>query len=139
MYLGLLNTTIPNYAMVAAGDFGYADAGTNRHGTIAGSVGVGELDGLNDGLWCQSAMNVSDIGSWQLPNGSPVSDDLEFDPIHMANRPGQVGLLRREGLYNSPYKGMYTCTIPDEKGVNQTLVVWADRSSDYDGKVEIVS
>ena len=53
---------------------------------------------LNDGLWCQSAMNVSGIGSWKLPDGSAVSDDLEFNPIHMANRPGQVGLLRASGI-----------------------------------------
>ena len=94
---------------------------------------TGRLDGLNDGLWCQSAMNVSGIGSWKLPNGNAVSDDLEFDPIHMANRPGQVGLLRSSGIGPSPYQGMYTCTIPDENGVIQTLVVCAANNAAYDG------
>ena len=137
LYLGLLNTTIPNYAMMAAGDFAEADGSTGRHGF------VGRLDGLNDGLWCQSAMNVSDIGSWQLPNGSVVSDDPSTNPftapVIMAKKPGQVGLLRRDGLNNSPYQGMYTCTIPDENGINQILVVWTDRSTVYDGKVKNVS
>ena len=50
--------------MIRARDFADRDAGT------IGLGDAGRLDGLNDGLWCQSAMNVSDMGSWQLPNGS---------------------------------------------------------------------
>ena len=113
--------------MIAARDF------VNRD---AGSVGLdfaGHLDGLNDGLWCQSAMNVSNIGSWKLPNGNVVSDDLTATPIHMANNQSQVGLLRSGGIGSSPYQGMYTCTIPDENGVSQTLVVWAGGNNAYDG------
>ena len=78
-------------------------------------------------------MNVSGIGSWKLPNGSAVPDDLNADPIHMANRPGQVGLLRSDSIKSSPYEGMYTCSIPDETGITQTLVVWAAGISAYDG------
>ena len=122
LYQGLLNRTIPNYAMIAGRDFIHRDGG-----------GDSNLDGINDGVCCQSAMNVSDIGSWKLPNGSAVSDDLDFNPIHMANRPGQVGLLRSKGIISSPYQGMYTCTIPDENGVTQTLVVWAAGNAAYDG------
>ena len=78
---------------------------------------------------------------WQLPNGNAATDDLEFDPIHMANRSGQVGLPYKGVLNDPPYQGMYTFTIPSENGVTQTLVVWTNtcRSSDYDGKIEIVS
>ena len=118
LYQGLLNRTIPNYAMIAVRDFDDEDVGS---------------DGLNDGLWCQSAMNVSDIGSWKLPNGNAVSDDSNHERIYMANRPGQVGLLRTGNLGAPPYLGMYTCTIPDENGVNQTLVVWAGGNAAYDG------
>ena len=113
--------------MVAARDFSDRDAGS------AGLDFAGELDGNNDGLWCQSAMNASDIGSWQLPDGSAVPDDLNADPLHMANRPGQVGLLRTRGIGSSPYQGMYTCTIPDENGVMQTIAVWAAGNAAYDG------
>ena len=110
--------------MLAARDFADKDEG-------AASGGTG--DGINDGVWCQSAMNVNDIGSWKLPDGNAVSDDVEFDPIHMANRPGQVGLLRSGGIGSFPYQGMYTCTIPDENGDDQTLVVWASGNDAYDG------
>ena len=122
LYQGLLNKTIPNYAMIAGRDFVHRDGG-----------GDGNVDGINDGVWCQSAKNVSDIGSWKLPNGNSVSDDLEFQPIHMGNRPGQVGLLRYGSIGPSPYQGLYTCTIPNENGFNQTLVVWAGGNSAYDG------
>ena len=124
LYAGLLNKTIPNYAMIAARDFAHKDIGTEAGG---------RYDGLNDGLWCQSAMNVSGIGSWKLPNGSAVRGDLNAQPVYMANRPGQVGLLRSIGINYSPYQGMYTCTTPDENGVTQTLVVWAAGVSSYDG------
>ena len=130
LYQGVLNRTIPNYAMIAGRDFAERDWG---------SIGLGDVgfnDSLNDGLWCQSAMNVSGIGSWKLPNGNAVPDDLNADPIHTANRPGQVGLLRSTGIGSSPYQGMYTCTIPDENGVSQTLVVWAAASTAYDGTNE---
>ena len=112
--------------MIAAKDFGVRDYGV-------GPTAIGYHDGINDGLWCQSAMNVSDIGSWKSPDGSAVPDNLNAQPIHMANRPGQVGLLRATGIGSSPYLGMYTCTIPDENGVTQTLVVWAGGNSAYDG------
>ena len=132
LYLGLLNKTIPNYAMIAGRDFGNRDGGLNDFGT---------LDKINDGLWCQSALNISDIGSWWLPNGNVVPKDFhpDFlpdnpnDPIHVANRPGQVGLLRSFGIKISPYQGMYTCTIPDETGDIQTLVVLASGVAAYDG------
>ena len=89
--------------------------------------------GINDGLWCQSAMNVSDIGNWQLPDGSAAPDDLNAKPIRMVNKPGQVGLLRTYYIPQSHYWGMYTCTTPDENGITQTLVVWAAQNRVYDG------
>ena len=111
--------------MIAGRDFGYIDRGTEAGGG---------LDGFNDGLWCQSSMNVSDIGNWKLPNGSVVPGNLTTNPIHMAMRPGQVGLLRSSSIGYSPYQGMYICTIPDENGVLLTLIVWASGNSAYDGK-----
>ena len=88
---------------------------------------------INDGLWCQSAMNVSGIGNWQLPDGSAAPDDLNVGRIYMVNKPGQVGLLRTSSISQSRYWGMYTCTIPDEDGVMQTLIVWASGYRVYDG------
>ena len=111
--------------MIAHRDFADRDGGSVRS--------VGALDGLNDGLWCQSAMNVSGIGNWTLPDGNLVPNDLTAKPVHMANSPGQVGLLRSEAIGKPPYQGMYTCSIPDENGVNHTLVVWASGGPAYNG------
>ena len=127
LYQGIFHRAIPNYAMIAARDFVDRDLGSIGHGNAS------RRDGVNDGLWCQSAANVNGIGSWKLPNGSAAPDDLNAEPIHMANRPGQVGLLRKGSIARSPYQGMYTCTIPDENGVNQTLVVWAASNAAYNG------
>ena len=124
LYQGVLNRTIPNYAMIAVRDF--ADTDENS-------------DGINDGVWCQSAMNVSDIGSWNIPDGNAVSIDSNDNRIYMANRPGQVGLLLTGNLGAFPYLGMYTCTIPDENGISQTLVVWASGNGAYDGSANIAN
>ena len=124
LYQGILNRTIPNYAMLAARDFGDRDSGV---------ASLGANDGINDGLWCQSANSGSGIGVWKLPDGSAVPDDFAAIPLHMTNASGQVGLLRGSGIGAPPYQGMYTCTIPDGNGVTQTLVVWAAGSAAYDG------
>lgn len=116
LYQGVESRPLPNYAMIAGRDFRDADA---------------DGDGLNDGLWCQSAyQSVSTIGSWKFPNGDLVPD-YDVGPIHMTHSPGQVGLLRGGPI--SSVAGMYICTIPDEYGVNQTLVVWTAVNSAYDG------
>ena len=113
--------------MIAARGFAFEDQGTESGGGN---------DGFNDGVWCQSAMDASGIGSWKLPDGSNVPNNFNGGPVRMANKPGQVGLLRSTGINYSPYQGMYTCTIPDENEVNHTLVVWAAGNSVYDGNCE---
>ena len=88
LYQGVLNRAIPNYAMIAARDFGDRDSGSDRE-----ELGnAGRLDGLNDGLWCQSAMNASDIGTWKFPNGNIVPDDLNANPIHMEKQTWSSGI-----------------------------------------------
>ena len=93
-------------------------------------------DGTSDALWCQSANNDSDIGLWYYPNGTQVPlFDGDFDAQNSPTLPfskrftGQIALARKSGL--SGYEGLYTCIIPDENGVNQTLVVGAYRNSAY--------
>ena len=85
-------------------------------------------DGTNDALWCQSANNGSNIGLWYYPNGTTVP--LFNEAFNTMNTPspvfskrfiGQIGLARKASI--SSYKGLYTCIIPDENGVNQTVVV----------------
>ena len=85
-------------------------------------------DSIFDALWCQSANNGSNIGLWYYPNGTQVplhSDLLDSgpSPIFSKRFTGQIALGRNLGI--SGYEGLYTCIIPDENGVNQTLVVGA--------------
>ena len=81
-----------------------------------------------DALWCQSANNGSNIGLWYYPNGTqvPLFDGTFFNnsaprPLFSKRLTGQIALARKSGL--SGCEGLYTCIIPDENGVNQTLVV----------------
>lgn len=110
--------------MIAGRDFLDKDLGA--------ADGTGASDGLNDGLWCQSATDSSsEVGSWQYPNGASVSNNDGAGPVYMLHINGQVGLLRHTTLIN--FEGIYTCTIPDESDVNQILVVWAAGNAAYDG------
>ena len=84
---------------------------------------------INDALWCQSANNSTNIGVWYYPNGSqvPLTMTLETPavsgPVFSKRFSGQIALARRGGL--GGIEGLYKCIIPDENGVNQTLVVGA--------------
>ena len=94
------------------------------------------IDGTNDALWCQSANNGSKIGLWYYPNGTQVplfneafDDSSAPRPLFSKRFTGQIALARREGLQN--IEGLYNCIIPDENGVNHTLVVGAYTNSVY--------
>ena len=91
---------------------------------------------INDALWCQSANTGSNIGVWYYPNGTEVplfdgdsTDPLAPSPVFSKRFSGQIALARRAGLRG--YEGLYKCIIPDENGVNQTLVVGAYTTSGY--------
>ena len=122
LYLSDGNRVIPNYFMVRGSQFYDVD--------ING-------DGQNDGIWCQSALNESMIGVWYLPNGSPVSTQSRATPLesYHTNVTGQVGLLRRGGL--ASFEGLYSCIIPNEEGVNQTLYVATYRDSTFNNIGEL--
>ena len=92
-------------------------------------------DGTNDALWCQSANNGCNIRLWYYPNGTQVplftgnfgSNNGAPSPVFSKRFTGQIALARNGGL--SGYEGLYTCIIPDENGVNQTLVVGVYRGT----------
>ena len=92
-------------------------------------------DGLNDALWCQSASNESNIGVWYYPNGSQVSAIDDSSPLHSVYMTGQIGLYRDSGIGN--YEGIYTCVIPDEHNVNQTLMILLYRKNTYETNSEL--
>ena len=91
-------------------------------------------DNITDALWCQSANNGSNIGLWYYPNGTQVplhSGEFESgpSPIFSKRFTGQIALARNGELLG--HEGLYTCIIPDENGVYQTLVVGIYRSITY--------
>ena len=99
LFLSEDNTTLFNFSMISENQFG-----------------------LNNGLWCQSANTGSTIGTWYLPNGAQVPTEVTDLPVHADHATGQVGLLR-DILLDDDYQGLYTCIIPDETDINQTIVV----------------
>ena len=97
-------------------------------------------DSIVDTLWCQSANNGSNIGLWYYPNGTQVPlfngtlninniNDSAQSPLFSKRFTGQIVLARNENLMD--YEGLYTCIIPDENGVNQTLVVGVYSNNGY--------
>ena len=123
MYLPYVNRIIPDYSMIYASQF--YDVDQNN-----------DINNTNDALWCQSANNGANIGVWYYPNGTEVPlfdgafDDLSApSPVYSKRFSGQIALARRDGL--SGYEGLYKCIIPDENGVNQTLVVGAYTDTGY--------
>ena len=66
LYLGEEVRVLPDFSVIANVQFHDHD----RDSPLMGSP----PDGLNDGLWCQSANTGSMIGTWYLPDGTQVSD-----------------------------------------------------------------
>ena len=121
LFLGEENITIANFSMIAARQF---------HDTDQDSPGSPDTDDQNDGLWCQSSLDQSMIGTWYFPNGTDVSR-VEVSPLYSNNTPtGQIGLLRNQGI--ASIQGLYRCVIANEEGVNQTLYVAAYGNGEFD-------
>ena len=123
LYLPYEERVIPDYSMIYASQFYNVDQNNDP-------------SNINDALWCQSANNKSEIGVWYYPNGTmvPIFKDLFDDPsapspVFSKRFSGQIALARRDGL--SGYEGLYKCIIPDENGVDQTLVVGAYTDTGY--------
>ena len=122
LYLSYENRTIANYFMVKASQFYDVDQND---------------DSQNVSIWCQSALNESMIGVWYLPNGSPVSTQSGDTPLqsYNTNVTGQVGLLRSGEI--GSVQGLYSCIIPNEEGVNQTLYVALYGSNAFNNSGEL--
>ena len=93
-----------------------------------------DANNTNDALWCQSANKSAAIGVWYYPNGTEVphgnfGDPSAPSPLYSKRFFGQIALAREGNL--SGYEGLYKCIIPDENGVNQTLVVGAYTDTGY--------
>ena len=114
---------IPDYSMIGASQFYNVDKDNDPNN-------------INDALWCQSANSSTNIGVWYYPNGNEVPlFDGDFtnpsapSPVFSKRFSGQIALARRAGI--AGYEGLYKCIIPDENGVDQTLVVGAYTTDEY--------
>ena len=123
LYLLYQDRIIPDYSMIYASQF-YDEDKNN------------DVIGIADALWCQSANNGTNIGVWYYPNGTevplfygPFGNTSAPSPVYSKRFSGQIALARSGGL--SGYEGLYKCIIPDENGVNQTLVVGAYTDTGY--------
>ena len=134
LFLGEENVTIANFSMIAASLFHDADIDGpgNAINVIVGS------DGQNDGLWCQSSLNQSRIGTWYLPDGKTVPLGSGSPLFANNTATGQIGLLRNGGT--GSIQGLYSCVIPNEEGINQTLYVAAYGNAEFDnaGKLNLL-
>ena len=122
LYLGEEVRVLPDFSIISGGQFHFDDRDSPNNNSPP--------DGLNDGLWCQSANNCSMIGTWYLPNGTQVSTvDASNFPLHVYHVTGQIGLLRDSRIVS--YQGLYNCVIPDENGTNQTLWVSISATANF--------
>lgn len=113
LYLASESTNITDFFMIKSSQFDNIDINN---------------DGIVDVLWCQSAKHSYNIGLWYFPNGSQVpvftgsfNDTSAPSPVFSKEFMGQIALARKTGL--TGHEGLYQCTIPDENGANNTLVV----------------
>ncbi|XP_019860309.1 PREDICTED: uncharacterized protein LOC109588604 [Amphimedon queenslandica] len=125
LFLGEENVTIANFSMIAAGLF--HDTDIDEPGNAV-SVG-GSPDGQNDGLWCQSSLYQNMIGTWYYPDGTTVPLGSGSPLFANNTATGQIGLLRNGGI--GGIQGLYSCVIPNEEGINQTLYVAAYGNTDF--------
>ena len=88
-------------------------------------------------LWCQSANNDSNNGTWFQPSDfSMVStediDSPNDEPYQMVTCNGQVGLVRDSGLASTDNIGLVQCMIRDEMNTTHTLTAGVYNDSVYD-------
>lgn len=87
------------------------------------------------GVACISALDPNeDIGEWRYPNGTLVVGLR--DSLYQLFRRSRVDLFRRTAI-RSDQEGIYTCRIPDENGVMQTLYVGIYTTQSHQGDSKI--
>ena len=131
LYLGEDVRVLHDFSMIAARQF---------HDNDRENPSSVSPDGLNDGLWCQSANTGNMIGTWYLPGGTQLTtEDIDSPinfPLYAYHVTGQIGLLRDLGIID--YQGLYKCVIPDENDVEQTLWVAAYGNPNFDSNSKSV-
>lgn len=86
-------------------------------------------------IYCSSGSQAGSIGQWFAPNGMEITQNggSSFTVVlGGGNFPSYVGLQLKSGRSLSVYdEGVYTCVIPDENGIQQSLHVGLYRHGNY--------
>ncbi len=79
---------------------------------------------LTNALWCQTSANdTGQIGTWSTPDGNVIEEN-STTPLSVLRLNGQIGLIDTGMSQAKGFdQGLYTCVIPNENNVNETLVV----------------
>ena len=85
------------------------------------------VSGMIGHLDCSSGSMTSNVGRWIAPNGEDITYS-NIDPFDVtvgsANDPGHLSIQQASGHFlTASFQGVYTCTIPDEIGVERSLHV----------------
>jgi len=90
-----------------------------------------------DGLSCVSPLDENDIGEWFYPNGELITRSNSSSSVFtILSRVRHVVLVRSDVEFTSDAEGVYTCRIPDESNVQQTLYVGIYQTSTYGNSSE---
>lgn len=86
-----------------------------------------DSNGMLDELQCVSGSKRANVGQWIAPNGQDLtsSNTDPFD-IEVGGESNPGSLTIRQGIgqtLTSTFQGIYTCVIPDERGVNRSFHV----------------
>ena len=128
LYFQEASEPIPNFLMLRASQIEPTDF---------------ESMGPTRALWCQSANNNSNNGTWFQPPGSTVvsSEDIDSpddEPYQMVTCPGQVGLVRDVGIGGTDNIGLVQCVIRDEMNTTHTLTAGVYTGEIYDNYGECI-
>ena len=90
------------------------------------SVILGDRNNQLGTIYCTSEVPNSNAGKWYYPNGDEVAgNDGRFTTEHGGGIfPSYIGLQLTSGFtLMASDQGVYTCIIPDENGIEQSLLV----------------
>ena len=106
--------------MLGIGIFANDNAAANNTVLVAdGNNNIGTI-------YCGTGSRASNIGQWFTPNKTQIQPGNSLFSVVRGggNFPAYAGLQLRSNRVLTRYdEGIYTCEIPDENGVTQTLHV----------------
>ena len=80
-------------------------------------------------LYCHSTSNVVNAGRWFSPDGSDITTNfIDSFAIEFFSGDGYFSYSTIEVIGGNQFttsdQGAYSCTAPDNNGVDQTAVIW---------------